>query len=332
MRNLNRIKLALAISTVILPVFFVLDLMVGQIQISFVDIWNSLFGQVSDETISILIKEFRFPKAMVAIIAGASLSIAGMFMQTLFQNPLAGPYVLGINAGASLMVALSMLTGISFFYNEYGMIASALIGAFSVGALMMIIATNLRNTVALLLVGLMLGSFISAFINLLEVGSTADSLKRYALWSMGSLQQVSFSQIPVISLVFMIGFTISFFFVKPLNLLLLGENAAGNLGLNVKFSRLGILFVTALLSGLTTAFCGPIAFVGLAIPNVTRMLLKTRNHAWLLIGNAVFGALFLLICDVFIQLISGEILVPINVLTSLFGAPFVIYLVTRKRL
>jgi iron complex transport system permease protein len=332
MSSQQRTLIFVWIGLCVLPLLVVIHLKSGMIDVSLHHLWEALFQYSDEKTELVLLREFRMPRMMMALIAGSALAISGMFMQTLFQNPLAGPYVLGINAGASLMVALSMLSGISFFYQDIGIISAALLGAFSVGLLMTIIAANLRQSISLLLVGLMLGSFISAFINLLEAGAGAESLKKYALWSMGSLQQVLFSQIPLIFAVFVCGLLVSFLFVKPLNLLLLGEKTATTLGLKIQQTRIGILIITALLSGLTTAFCGPIAFVGLAIPNVTRMLLKTRQHGWLLFGNAVFGALFLLSCDVLIQWLEPYLLLPINVLTSLIGAPFVIYLVTRKRL
>ncbi len=328
----RRTQIMLLVGLFLLPILMLTHLKAGMINVSMHHLWEALFQYSEDKTELVLLREFRIPRMIMALIAGSALAISGMFMQTLFQNPLAGPYVLGINAGASLMVALSILSGIAFFQYDLGIITAALLGAFSVGLLMTLIAANLRQSISLLLVGLMLGSFISAFINLLEAGAGAESLKRYALWSMGSLQHVLFSQLPLIILVFLFGLLVSFLFVKPLNLLLLGEKTATTLGLKVQQTRMGILIVTALLSGLTTAFCGPIAFVGLAIPNVTRMVLRTRQHAWLLIGNAVFGALFLLTCDVFIQWLEPYLLLPINVLTSLIGAPFVIYLVTRKRL
>jgi iron complex transport system permease protein len=251
-------------------------------------------------------------------------------MQTLFNNPLAGPYVLGINSGASLMVAISLLTGIQFFGTNLGLISAALIGAFAAGMLMMSVTGFLKSQVSLLLVGLMFGSFTSAIVSFLEVTTNAEQLKSFTLWSMGSLQNVLLEQIPLILFFFIIGIVLSALIVKPLNLLVIGENAASLLGIKIQQTRLVIMVITALLTGLITAFCGPIAFVGLAIPNLTRILFKTQNHTWLIIGNLLIGAIFLLLCDSLIQIMEDQISIPINALTSLLGAPFVVFLLLRN--
>jgi iron complex transport system permease protein len=303
---------------------------VGQIKVSVSDIQNALFDYDNSETSQLLIREFRLPRLIMACIAGAGLSLAGMLMQTLFNNPLAGPYVLGINSGASLMVAICLLTGFQFFGTSLGLISSALIGALVAGMLMMSITGFLRSQVSLLLVGLMFGSFTSAIVSLLEASSGAEQLKSFTLWSMGSLQNVLLEQITLILLFFALGILLCLLIVKPLNLLVLGENAASLLGINIKQTRIIVLVVTALLTGLVTAFCGPIAFVGLAVPNITRILLKTQNHGFLILGNLLIGSLFLVLCDIFIQVLENTVQLPINVLTSMIGAPFVIFVLIRK--
>jgi iron complex transport system permease protein len=222
------------------------------------------------------------------------------------------------------------MTGFHLFETEFGLIGAGLIGALLSGLLMMSIAFRLKSQISLLLVGLMFGSFTSAIVSLLESLAAAEKLKAYTMWSMGSLQQVEFNQLPVIGFVFLLGLVLTFVLVKPLNLLVIGEKPAEVLGLNVMQTRFLLMAITALFAGLITAFCGPIAFVGLAIPNLTRILFRTQNHAWLIVGNLVIGAIFLLLCDTLIQLLETRISLPINVLTSLIGAPFVVFLLMRK--
>ena len=313
-----------------LPLAMYLHLIAGQIEISFSSYFNSILNFDANNASQVLVREFRIPRLFMAIIAGAGLSLSGMFMQTLFKNPLAGPYVLGINSGASLLIALSLMTGVQFFQSNFGLIGTALIGAFAAGMLMMLIAQRLKSQITLLLVGLMFGSFTSAFVSILESLAGAESLKSYAMWSMGSLQQVEFGQLGMISLIFSVGILGSFLLVKPLNMLVIGEKSASLLGLPIKSARMLVLFLTALFAGLITAFCGPIAFVGIAIPNLTRILFQTTNHRYLIIGNCLIGAIFLLLTDAFIQVLEGQLSIPLNALTSIIGAPFVVFLLMRK--
>ncbi len=313
-----------------LPLAMYLHLIAGQIEISFSSYFNSILNFDANNTSQVLVREFRIPRLFMAIIAGAGLSLSGMFMQTLFKNPLAGPYVLGINSGASLLIALSLMTGVQFFQSNFGLIGTALIGAFAAGMLMMLIAQRLKSQITLLLVGLMFGSFTSAFVSILESLAGAESLKSYTMWSMGSLQQVEFGQLGVISLIFSLGILGSFLLVKPLNILVIGEKSASLLGLPIKSVRMLVLFLTALFAGLITAFCGPIAFVGIAIPNLTRILFQTTNHRFLIIGNCLIGAIFLVLTDAFIQVLEGQLSIPLNALTSIIGAPFVVFLLMRK--
>lgn len=330
MSTSKRIVVFLSVLAFLLPVVALFHLGVGQIKVTIPEIQSAFFDYDNSETSQLLIREFRLPRLIMACIAGAGLSLAGMLMQTLFNNPLAGPYVLGINSGASLMVAICLLTGFQFFGTNLGLISSALIGALAAGMVMMSITGFLRSQVSLLLVGLMFGSFTSAIVSLLEASSGAEQLKSFTLWSMGSLQNVLLEQIPLILLFFALGIVLCLLIVKPLNLLVLGENTASLLGINTKQTRIIVLVVTALLTGLVTAFCGPIAFVGLAVPNITRILLKTQNHGFLILGNLLIGSLFLVLCDIFIQVLENTVQLPINVLTSMIGAPFVIFVLIRK--
>ena len=305
-------------------------LLYGDIDTDFQDLYLALTEYSDEDVNQVIIREIRLPRILMAIISGAALSIAGMLMQTLFQNPLAGPYVLGINSGSSLMVALGLLSGIGIFNSELGLIGSALVGAFIFGLFILFTASFLRNQIGLLLFGVMLGSFVSSIITILEVGSHAESLKAFSLWSMGSLNGVSIQQLPIICIVFIFTCFLTIFIVKPLNILVLGEEEVRLMGYDVKKLRILVVFVTAVFTGLITAFCGPIAFVGLAVPNLTRMLFKTQDHMLLFVANLLFGAFFLLGCDVVTILFSDTLIIPINALTSLIGAPFVIYILISK--
>lgn len=313
-----------------LPLAMYLHLISGQIELSFSSYLDSILNFDSKNTSQVLVREFRVPRLLMAMMAGAGLSLSGMFMQTLFKNPLAGPYVLGINSGASLLIALSLMTGVQFFQSNFGLIGTALIGALAAGLLMMMIAQRLKSQITLLLVGLMFGSFTSAIVSILESLAGAESLKSFTMWSMGSLQQVEFGQLGIISVIFTLGIVSSFLLVKPLNMLVIGEKSAALLGLPIKSTRMFVLLLTALFAGLITAFCGPIAFVGIAIPNLTRILFQTTNHRYLILGNCLIGAIFLLLTDAFIQVLEGHLSIPLNAVTSIIGAPFVVFLLMRK--
>jgi len=302
----------------------------GQISISLNDLISSLTSFDENNTIHILIREFRLPRMTIALLAGSSLAICGMLMQTLFNNPLAGPYVLGINSGASLFVALTLLTGISFFSSDLGLISSGILGSLIFGTLILFCSLVVQSHVSLLLIGLMISSFVGALISVLESMSGAEELRQFTFWSMGSLQQVSFAQIPIITLLILLSMGSVLFVLKPLNALVLGEVSAKNLGLSIQRVRVLIIGITALLVGIITAFCGPIAFVGLAIPNLTRIIFKTQNHHILGVGNILLGGIFLVGCDCIIQLLEPWFLLPINAFTSILGAPFVIYMLLKK--
>lgn len=314
----------------LLPIAIYVHIIAGQIEVSFASFYQAVFHFDANDTMQVLVREFRIPRLLMAMMAGAGLSLSGMLMQTLFKNPLAGPYVLGINSGASLLMAISLMTGIQFFQSNFGLIGTAFIGAFGAGILMMSVAQRLRSQLSLLLVGLMFGSFTSAFVSIIESLAGADSLKSFTMWSMGSLQQVEFGQLGAIVLIFCVALVFAFLLVKPLNLLVIGEKPAQLLGLSIKKTRRSVLLLTALIAGLITAFCGPIAFVGMAIPNLTRLLFQTTNHRHLILGNLLIGAIFLLFMDAFIQVLEAFISLPLNAITSIVGAPFVVFLLIRK--
>ena len=323
----------------LLIILFYLNISFGSVSIPFNDIFNSIFGgNVSKDSWETIIINFRIPKAITAILVGSGLSVCGLLMQTLFRNPLAGPFVLGISSGASLGVAVLIL-GSSVFggilltnsLSQWSLPLAASLGAFLVLSAVIIAANRVRNTMSILIIGLMFGSLTSAVISVLAYFSEADKIKQFLFWSFGSLGNLSWNEITVFSIIYAIGIIGTIFVLKPLNSFLLGENYAKSLGINVKKSKNIILLITSLLTGVITAFSGPIAFVGLAVPHITRMLFSSSNHKILLPAVAIIGAIVLLICDMIAQVPTSEFTLPINAITSLFGAPVVIWLLVRKK-
>jgi iron complex transport system permease protein len=313
-----------------LPFLMLAHTLSGQISLSFSEILSAFGSYDSNNTNHLIFFEFRIPRMAMAVLSGGALAVSGMLMQTLFNNPLAGPYVLGINSGASLVVALTLLTGIPFFTSDLGLITGALLGSFLFGSVILLFSVYVRSHISLLLIGLMISSFVGAVITTLESISAAEQLKSFTFWSFGSLQQTTFDQLPIILGSIGLGITGSFFLSKPLNAMVLGEVSAKTLGVPIRALRISVITITAVLTGTITAFCGPIAFVGLAIPNLTRMLFRTQNHQYLLIGNLLIGGIFMLTCDTIIQILEPYFVLPINALTSLIGAPFVVYIILKK--
>ena len=315
------------------------NISLGSVSIPFTDIVAIIFG---DETVKgswqNIILDFRIPKAITAILVGSGLSISGLLMQTLFRNPLAGPFVLGISSGASLGVALLIL-GTSVFggfflsiaFSNWAIAIAASLGSFLVLSAVIIAANKVRNTMSILIIGLMFGSFTGAIISVLSYFSEAQEIQQYVFWSFGSLGNLSWDEIGIFFSIYIIGVIGVFAIIKPLNSLLLGENYAKSLGVNVKQSRVIILVITSLLTGVITAFSGPIAFIGLAVPHLAKLIFTTSNHKILIPATALTGALVLLICDIIAQVPTSEFTLPINAITSLFGAPIVIWLLVRKK-
>lgn len=330
MNNKKTHTIYLSIVLIGLPLLLCFHIFCGQISISLSDFISSLISFDENNTIHILIREFRLPRMTMALLAGSSLAICGMLMQTLFNNPLAGPYVLGINSGASLFVALTLMSGVSFFSSDLGLISAGILGSLIFGIIILFCSLVVKSHISLLLTGIMISSFVGALITVLESLSGAEELRQFTFWSMGSLQQVSFAQIPLISGLIILSMGSVLFVIKPLNALVLGEVSAKNLGVSIQRVRVIIIGISAILVGIITAFCGPIAFVGLAIPNLTRIIFKTQNHHILSIGNLLLGGIFLVACDCIIQLLEPWFLLPINAFTSILGAPFVIYMLIKK--
>jgi iron complex transport system permease protein len=325
--------------SVILIVFFFINIRFGSVPIPFKDIFNILFGgDISKDSWETIIINFRVPKAITAILVGSGLSVCGLLMQTLFRNPLAGPFVLGISSGASLGVAILIL-GSSIFggvlltnsLSNLSLPIAASFGAFLVLSSVILAANKVRNTMSILIIGLMFGSLTSAVISVLAYFSEAAQIQQYLFWSFGSLGNLSWNELIVLSCIYSVGIVGTIFVIKPLNSLLLGENYAKSLGINIKKSRNIILLITSLLTGVITAFSGPIAFVGLAVPHITKIIFSSSNHKILLPATAIIGAIILLICDSIAQLPTSDFILPINAITSFFGAPVVIWLLVRKK-
>jgi iron complex transport system permease protein len=318
---------------------FLLNISLGSINIPIKDVYTSLLhGTCSKESWNYIILNYRLPKAIVAILIGIGLSISGLLMQTLFRNPLAGPYVLGLSSGASLGVAVVIL-GASllpislseFFLSSFGIIIASSLGSFFVLVSVLVIAKRLRDTMAILIVGLMFGSLTSAIVGSLTYFSSAEQLQKFTFWSLGNLGNLTWNSIGILTCCVALGVLLSVFSIKPLNALLLGENYARSLGINYKKTKYIILFATSILAGSITAFVGPIAFVGLAVPHIAKLVFQTSNHKILFWSTLLFGAIIMLICDSITQIPGTEIILPINAITSIFGAPIVIWLLVRKR-
>lgn len=318
---------------------FVVNISLGSVSIPIKEVFNSLTGQsTSKETWEYIIINYRLPKAITAILVGMGLSISGLLMQTLFRNPLAGPYVLGLSSGASLGVATVILGAsllpqflATLLLSSYGIILASSLGSFTVLLAVLAVSHRLRDTMAILIVGLMFGSLTSAIVGTLTYFSTAEQLQKFTFWSLGNLGNLSWTSISLLTICVAIGLLLSLFSIKPLNSLLLGENYAKSLGLNYKKSRLIIIFATSILAGSITAFAGPIAFIGLAVPHIAKLVFQTSNHTILFWSTILFGAIIMLICDSISQLPGSDLTLPINAVTSIFGAPIVIWLLIRKR-
>lgn len=315
------------------------NISLGSVAIPLKEVVKGIFGQeMTKESWEIILWNFRFPKAITAILVGIGLSMSGLLMQTLFRNPLAGPYVLGLSSGASLGVAFVILgTGLlptyiaSFFLSSYGLVVASSLGAFLVLLAVLLVSRKLKDTMAILIVGLMFGSFTSAIVSVLSYFTTAEKLQKFTFWSMGSISNLTWQEISILSLLIFIGIAISFTVIKPLNALLLGEKYAQSIGINYKKTRFLIIVATSILAGSITAFAGPIAFIGLAVPHMAKLLFQTSNHLVLFWSTLLLGAIVMLVCDTIAQVPGNDITLPINAVTSVIGAPIVIWLLVRKK-
>ncbi len=295
-------------------------------------------GEIEKETWRITILTIRLPKAIAAILVGFGLSLSGLLMQTLFRNPLSGPFVLGLSSGASLGVAL-LIMGASIFggflgtflMSGYSLVIAASLGSFLVLLTVMAVSFRVKDTMSILIIGLMFGSITGAIVSVLTYFSDAEELKQFLMWTLGSLGNLSWEELSILSFLILTGILLSIASVKPLNAFLLGENYARSLGINIKQSRYFIIIATSLMAGSCTAFVGPIAFIGLAIPHITRLFFNTTNHKILVPSVCLIGGILMLICDSIAQVPFHELTLPINAITSMIGAPVVIWLLVRKR-
>lgn len=335
----NRNTLLFSLLTLALLLALLLNISLGSVSIPVKNVFDSLTGSnLNKETWNYIIINYRLPKAIAAIIVGMGLSISGLLMQTLFRNPLAGPDVLGLSSGASLGVATIVL-GATFLppflspilLSSYGIVLASSLGSFLVLLAVLVVSQRLRDTMAILIVGLMFASITNAFVGSLTYFSTAEQLQKFTFWALGNLGNLSWQSIVILSICVAIGLLLSLISIKPLNALLLGENYARSMGMNYKRTRLIIIFATSILAGSITAFVGPIAFIGLAVPHIAKLVFQTSNHTVLFWSTLIFGAIIMLICDSISQLPGSDITLPINAVTSIFGAPIVIWLLIRKR-
>lgn len=324
-------NLIFTLSLVLLAGLFVLDLCSGSVWLLSDGLYTK--GEGLTQLGQQLFLNLRLPRAITAILAGAALSVSGLMMQTLFRNPLAGPYILGVSSGAGLGVAIVTMasTMIGFRLMAFGQVAvaaAAVLGALAVLLLVLAVAHKVKNNVSLLIVGLMIGSIAGALVNLIQNFANPDALKLFIVWTLGSLSSVGWTELLILVVVLVIGAILVLFLVKPLNGLLLGENYARSLGVNVERTRTAIVIATCLLAGGITAFCGPIAFVGVAVPHIARGVFQTSNHRVTAAASALIGANLLLVCDILCNIFTYPL--PISTMSALFGAPIIIWIIVRK--
>lgn len=318
-------------------ILFLINISLGSIKIPFIEVLSFFGGSgISKESWGNILLDFRLPKALAAIIVGAGLSISGLQMQTLFRNPLAGPFVLGLSSGASLGVALLLLAGVSITgigilgLTSWLVVIAASIGSALVLTLVMAVSLKVQDSMTLLIIGLMFASLTGAVVSILQYFSTGEEIQTYLFWTFGSLGGLSWTEVSVLLAITFLGLLFVTLSVKPLNALLLSENYVQSMGLNLSRARILIIISTSLLAGSITAFCGPIAFIGLAVPHLTRLLFHTADHKILLPAVAMMGAIVMLICDMISQMPGSDLILPINAITSIVGAPVVIWIILRR--
>ena len=330
----------------LIVILFAVNLFVGAVDIPAVDVMSIIFGSDgaagADSHIPAswryIILQNRLPQALTAMLCGSSLAVSGLMLQTAFRNPLAGPSIFGINSGASLGVALVMLllggsitTGTFSLTGFVAILVAAFIGAMTVMALIMLFSTLVKSNIMLLIIGIMIGYITSSAISLLNFFATEEGVQSYMIWGLGNFGGVTMQQMPAFASVTIFGLIASLLLVKPLNALLLGDQYAENLGINIKLVRHSLLFVTGILTAISTAFCGPVAFIGLAVPHIARMILGTENHRRLLPATLLCGAATALLCNIACVLPGSRGIIPLNAVTPIMGAPVIIYVLLKQR-
>jgi iron complex transport system permease protein len=330
-------KIVFTLLFLIVFILFVLDIFFGSVSIKASDVINAFFHP-SDNGIQTIIFRFRLPKAITALVVGIALSLSGLQMQTIFRNPMAGPDVLGISSGAGLGVAFVIL-GFSTYMSpgnvqslgNWPLVIAAWLGAGAVMLLIMFISARVSNIMTVLILGIMLSSGISAIVSIMQYFSSETLLKAYIIWTMGSLGNLTSEQLQVLIISVSFGVLLNIVSVKMLNALLLGENYATSIGLNVRFARLIIFTGTSILTGSVTAFCGPIGFIGIAVPHIARIVFRTSDHKILIPATILIGGSVMLLSDIISQLPGSENVLPVNSITSLVGIPVVIWVILRNR-
>jgi iron complex transport system permease protein len=320
---------------ILLVILFIVNISLGSVQIPLSETFKVLIGKTPTQPVwaDILI-DFRLTKAFTCILAGGALALGGLLMQTLFRNPLAGPDVLGLSSGASLAVALVLMTsglGSSLFSHSFTLALAASIGCTFIFLLVLGISHRVRDNISLLIIGLMIGAATSSIVSVLQYISKAEDQQYYLVWTFGSLSSLNWGEIQILTVAVIIGATISVFSIKSLNAWLLGDNYATSLGVSIKKSRLLIIIGTCILTGSVTAFCGPIAFVGLAVPHLARLLIDTTNHKILIPGVILSGGVVMLFCDILTRFPGSDFVLPINAITALIGAPVVIWVILKSK-
>ena len=324
--------------SLIIVMLFALNIFVGSVNIPVADILRILTGENIKPSWQYIILESRLPQAITATLAGGALAVSGLMLQTAFRNPLAGPSVFGINSGAGLGVALVMLllggsisAGSVSVSGFVAVLLAAFVGAMTVMAVIFFFSTLVRNNVMLLIIGIMIGYISNSAISLLNFFATDEGVKSYMVWGMGSFGGVSMKMMPVFSIVTLVGLLGSILLIKPLNALMLGDRYAENLGVNIQRTRNWLLIITGLLTAIVTAFCGPVAFIGLAVPHMVRLLLHTDNHRSLLPATILMGSIVALVCSLLCVMPGESGVIPLNAVTPLIGAPVIIYVIAKGR-
>lgn len=329
----SRTSLLFVVLTLLAVALFAVDLAVGSVAIPLREVWASLTGGEVAASTAKIVRSIRLLKAVVALLAGAALAVSGLQMQTLFRNPLAGPYVLGISSGASFGVALLLLgapmlgLGGSTLLSSFGMAGAAWVGAAIILTMVAVLSRRIKDIMVILILGMMCSSGIDAVVQILQYLSSEGALKSFVIWTMGSLGDVTTPQLALLAVAVVIGLVLAVAVIKPLNLLLLGEQYARTMGLNIHRTRRLVFLSTTLLAGTVTAFCGPVGFIGLAVPHLARMLFREADHRVLIPAAALTGSCVLLLCDI----VSKWLTLPINTVTALMGIPIVVWVVLRHK-
>ena len=325
--------------TLLIIVLLGVSLLVGAVDIPADKVIDIILGKDSGKpSWDYIVLQSRLPQALTAMLCGSSLAISGLMLQTAFRNPLAGPSVFGINSGASLGVALVMLylggsitAGAFSLTGFFAVLAAAFVGAMAVMLVIFLFSTVVKDNVMLLIIGIMIGYIASSAISLLNFFATEEGVQSYMVWGLGNFGGVSMKQMPAFAIVSVIGLVCSLLFIKPLNALLLGEKYARNLGVNTQMLRNNLLLVTGLLTAISTAFCGPVSFIGLAVPHIARMILNTDNHKSLMPATILTGAAVAMVCNIITVLPGNAGIIPLNAVTPLMGAPVIIYVIITQK-